>query len=97
MTIRIKDVEKIAELAKLQFSEEEKKRLATQLSTILEYVEKLNELDLTDVEPTYQVVASELTFREDEVGKGLSQSEALQNAPAKHGDFFSVPKVIRQK
>jgi len=95
MGISKQDVEKIAQLAKLNFSEKEKAALTKQLGEILNYVDKLNELNLDDVPATSQVLESKNVFREDKVEPGLSQDEALQNAPDRHGGFFSVPKVIK--
>jgi aspartyl-tRNA(Asn)/glutamyl-tRNA(Gln) amidotransferase subunit C len=94
MAITIADVEKIAKLAKLKFSEDEKEKLTVQLAQIIAYVEKLNELNLQNVMPTSHVLDLKNVMRDDEVREGLSQEQALMNAPARHGGFFSVPKVI---
>ncbi len=94
MPISIEEVDRIAQLAKLSFTEEEKWELAEQLAKIVEYVEKINELDLEHVPPTTHVIELTNVMREDEVRPGLSQEEALMNAPAKKLGFFSVPKVI---
>jgi aspartyl-tRNA(Asn)/glutamyl-tRNA(Gln) amidotransferase subunit C len=94
MAITKTDVEKIAKLAKLKFSEDEKEKLTEELAQIIAYIEKLNELDLENVAPTSQVLDLKNVMRVDEVRSGLSQEEALMNAPARHGGFFSVPKVI---
>ncbi len=95
MPISIEDVDKIAALAKLKFSDEEKQKLAKQLDQIVAYVEKLNELDTESIEPTYHVIDLKNVFREDKVEPWLTQEEALQNAPAKKHGYFSVPKVIK--
>ncbi len=97
MSITLEDVEKIAQLAKLSFSAEEKEKFTRQLGQILRYVEKLNELDTEDVPPTYHVNAVHNVFRRDEVKASLSQEEVLQNAPARKNGYFSVPKVIAQE
>ena len=94
MGITRADVEKIATLAKLKFSDDEKEKLIEELAQIIAYVEKLNELDLENVPPTSHVLDLKNVMRDDEVRSGLSQEEALMNAPAKHRGFFSVPKVI---
>jgi len=94
MGITTAEVDNIAKLAKLKFSEDEKKRLTHQLAQIIAYVEKLNELDLENVPPTSHVLQLKNVMREDEVKPWLTQKEALANAPAKHHGFFSVPKVI---
>ncbi|MFQ6003249.1 MAG: Asp-tRNA(Asn)/Glu-tRNA(Gln) amidotransferase subunit GatC [Candidatus Zixiibacteriota bacterium] len=96
MPITKEDVEKVAKLAKLEFSEEEKEKFTHQLAQIVRYVEKLNELDTDDVEPTFHVLDIKNVLREDKVLSGLSPKEALANAPAKKDNYFSVPKVIEQ-
>ncbi len=94
MPITIEDVEKVAALAKLEFSEAEKAKIAEQLDQIVGYVEKLQELDTEDVPPTTHVIDLVNVLRDDRVEPWLTQEEALRNAPAhKHG-YFSVPKVI---
>lgn len=94
MPITKEEVEKIAKLAKLEFTEEEKQRFTQQLAEIVSYVEKLRELNTQDVKPTSHVIELKNVLREDKVGKSLSQEEALANAPAKRKSHFSVPKVI---
>ena len=94
MAVTIKDVEHIAELARLEFNESEKQKLTHELNEILKYIEKLDELDTSDVEPLSHVIELSNVFREDEVRPSLSTEEALKNAPAKKETFFKVPKVI---
>jgi len=94
MAITKADVEKIAKLAKLKFAEDEKEKLIEELAQIIAYVEKLNELDLENVPPTSHVLDLKNIMRDDEARSGLSQEQALMNTPARHGGFFSVPKVI---
>ncbi|MDZ7373169.1 MAG: Asp-tRNA(Asn)/Glu-tRNA(Gln) amidotransferase subunit GatC [candidate division KSB1 bacterium] len=94
MPISLEEVDRIARLAKLSFTEEEKVQIAEQLAKIVEYVEKIKELDLENVPPTTHVVELANVMREDAVRPGLTQEEALRNAPAKKLGFFSVPKVI---
>lgn len=96
MQITKEDVDKVVSLAKLHFSEEEKEKFRGHLDQILTYVEKLNELNTEDVEPTYYVQHTGEVMREDRVEKSLSQEEALKNAPAKVRGFVCVPKVISQ-
>lgn len=97
MSVTIKDVEHIAKLARLEFDEEEKEKFTHQLNQILAYVEQLNKLDTTNVEPLSLVIELENVFREDEVKEGLTTDEALKNAPSKTEQFFKVPKVIGEK
>jgi aspartyl-tRNA(Asn)/glutamyl-tRNA(Gln) amidotransferase subunit C len=94
VSITIEDVEKVAALAKLEFTIEEKQKLAKQLDQIVAYVEKLNELEVENVKPTSHVIELKNVLREDKVEAWLSQEEALKNAPAKKNGYFSVPKVI---
>jgi aspartyl-tRNA(Asn)/glutamyl-tRNA(Gln) amidotransferase subunit C len=94
MSVTRKDVEHIAELAKLKFKEEELEKFTDHLNEILAYVEKLNELDTTDVEPLSHPVEGSNVFREDEVKPSLDREEALRNAPDRSELFFKVPKVI---
>ena len=94
MSVTIKDVEHVAALAKLSFSDEEKQKLTKELNEILEYMEQLNQVDTTNVEPLAQVVEQNNVFREDKLKPTLTQEQALRNAPSKTEKFFRVPKVI---
>lgn len=94
MKITKKDVEHVAKLARLRLTEEEKEKFGKQLSDILEYVEKLNELDTARVEPISHVVPLKNVMREDDVKPSLPVEEALANAPAREGKYFKVPKII---
>jgi aspartyl-tRNA(Asn)/glutamyl-tRNA(Gln) amidotransferase subunit C len=96
MAVTLEDVEHVANLARLEFSDEEKKTLMNQLNKILEYMEKLNELDTSNVEPLAQVIPLSNVFREDAVKPSSPVTEVLKNAPAKTDKFFKVPKVIEQ-
>jgi aspartyl-tRNA(Asn)/glutamyl-tRNA(Gln) amidotransferase subunit C len=97
MTVTIKDVEYVSSLAKHSFPEEEKKKLTEHLNEILEYMEHLNQVDTTQVEPLLHVIELKNVFRPDEVGPTLTREEALRNAPAKTEEFFRVPKVIGER
>lgn len=94
MSVTLEDVDHIAALARLTFTEDERLRFTSQLNTILQYVDKLNTLDTSRVEPLSHVVESENVFRPDVVTPGLSTAEALKNAPARTEEFFKVPKVL---
>ncbi|HEX2786698.1 MAG TPA: Asp-tRNA(Asn)/Glu-tRNA(Gln) amidotransferase subunit GatC [Ignavibacteria bacterium] len=94
MSVTIQDVEKIAVLAKLKFSDEEKAKLQKDLNRILEYMDEMNEVNLDDVEPLENINEIINVMREDKDEKWLSQEEALKNAPAKTGNYFKVPKVL---
>lgn len=94
MSVTIKDVEHVAELARLYFSKEEKEKLVHQLNEILEYMEQLNALDTTTVEPLSHVIELQNVFREDKQRTSLPREEVLKNAPSHTEKFFKVPKVI---
>ncbi|MGA7161277.1 MAG: Asp-tRNA(Asn)/Glu-tRNA(Gln) amidotransferase subunit GatC [Bacteroidota bacterium] len=94
MAVTIKDVEHIAGLARLEFTENEKEKLTHELNDILKYIDKLNELDTSNVEPLSHVIELNNVFREDVAKPSISPDEALKNAPAKKETFFKVPKVI---
>lgn len=94
MSVTLKDVEHIATLARLSFTDDEKRKFTDQLNTILTYIDQLNSLDTSKVEPLTQVVVSDNVFRDDVVVPGLPTDKALANAPARTEEFFKVPKVI---
>jgi aspartyl-tRNA(Asn)/glutamyl-tRNA(Gln) amidotransferase subunit C len=94
VSVTLEDVEHIAELARLKFSNEELENFTHQLNQILEYVEKLNELDTENVEPLSHPVEGNNAFREDELKPSINREEALKNAPGADEEFFKVPKVI---
>ena len=95
MAVTIEDVEHIAQLAKLKFTGAEKIKLQIELNTVLDYIDKLNELDLENVEPLENINESlENVLREDITGPSLPRDEVLKNAPAKTENFFKVPKVL---
>ncbi|MFT8313146.1 MAG: Asp-tRNA(Asn)/Glu-tRNA(Gln) amidotransferase subunit GatC [Clostridium sp.] len=94
MTVSKKDVEYVAELARLSFSEEEKENLIGDLNSVLGYVEKLNELDTDDVEIIVNPYYIENKFREDEIEPSMELSSVLDNAPDKLEEYVVVPKII---
>lgn len=94
MTVTIEDVDHVAALAHLKFSDDERERLVDQLNAILAYMEQLNALDTSGVSPTSHVLNLKNVFRSDEAGPSLTQEEALRNAPESDRGHFTVPKVI---
>ena len=88
------DIKYVAHLARLQLTADEEKKLSTQLGHILGYIEKLNELDVTGVEPTAHAFPVENVWAEDVARPGLSVADALRNAPAQRENMISVPKVV---
>lgn len=87
-------VDKLATLAKLQFESEEKEALRADLEKILGFMEKLNELDTTGVEPLVYISDAVNVLRPDTVIQTTTRTEALQNAPQHTPEYFQVPKVI---
>lgn len=85
---------KLENLAKLELSESEREKLAKDMGNILDMVEKLKELDTTNIEPLVYISEVENLLRADEVCRQVSNEEALSNAPASSKPFFKVPKVI---
>ena len=94
MSISKEEVMKVANLARLELSEQEAESMTDQLATILGYVAKLDEVDCQDIAPTTHVLAIENAFRADEVKPSLSQKEALANGPLQNGEAFVVPRII---
>ena len=84
----------MAALARLKFSPEEEQVLTEQLDKILQYMEKLNQLDTANVEPLAHVVDIVNAFREDKITHEPSTETLLSNAPAREKNFFKVPKII---
>ena len=92
--IDIKTVEEVAHLARLEFDEAGKAEILNDMNRMLAFVDKLNEMDTTDVEPLIYMTDERNVMREDEPKQTLTQKEALKNAPKKDSDYFKVPKVI---
>lgn len=90
-------VKHISELARLKFSESELENFTLQFKKIVEYINKLNEVDLSNVEPLSQITDFENVLREDIPRPSVSLEDALKNAPKKNENFFKVPKVIEQE
>lgn len=89
-------IDKLAHLARLSFKEEEKPEIKKDLQRMIEFVEKLNELDLDGVEPLLHLSEETNVLRDDEIKGSVSTSEALKNAPVHDQQFFKVPKVIKK-
>jgi aspartyl-tRNA(Asn)/glutamyl-tRNA(Gln) amidotransferase subunit C len=87
-------VDKLANLARLQFDDAEKQSIKTDLQKMIQFVEKLNELDTTGVQPMLHMSSNINVLREDEVKGSIETNEGLKNAPKHDGTFFKVPKVI---
>lgn len=94
MKISKQEVEYVAQLARLSLSEKELDMMTGQLDNILAYVDKLAELDTTDVEPTSHVLSITNALREDVAQPSLAREQAVQNGPNNNGEFFQVPKIM---
>ncbi len=94
MKITPEEVKHIAHLARLSLDQEELELYTGQLNDILDYMEKLKEVDTRDVEPSYNTLNITNSLREDISEKGLEKEEALKNALQRDGGYFTVPKVI---
>jgi len=88
------DIKYVAHLARLHLTPEEEKKLGAQLVNILGYIEKLNQLDVSGVEPTAHAVPMVNVTRPDEIRPSLPHEEALRNAPAQANGLFIVPKIV---
>jgi len=108
MKVTEKDVAYVADLANLELTDQERQRMLKDLNSILDYIDRLNELDTSNVQAMAQISArfgqsgpdpiegSRQNWREDEPRPCLAHSEAMKNAPETDGDFFKVPKVIER-
>ena len=88
------DVEHVAALAQLSPDEATKDRLLQQMNDILSYMDKLNELDTSGVEPTMHAMPMTNVFRDDAVRPSLDRGQALKNAPKTDGEYFLVPRIL---
>lgn len=88
------DIDRLAVLARIELTPEEKAKFASQLGDVLAHVEQLDRVNVDGVEPTAHAFPVTNVWRVDEPAEGLAIEEALRNAPAKRSDQFSVPKVV---
>jgi len=95
MTIDEQTVDKIAHLARLQLAAEEKQELIKDMNKILGFMDKLNEVDTTGVEPLVYMTGEQNTLRSDEVKQTITREEALLNGPLHDDEHFLVAKVIK--
>lgn len=89
-------VRKVAKLSRLELSEAEVEEFTGQLGAILDYMEKMNELDTTDVEPLAHCLPISNVLRADCVKDSLGTERTLANAPQRDGEFFKVPKILEE-
>jgi aspartyl-tRNA(Asn)/glutamyl-tRNA(Gln) amidotransferase subunit C len=94
MSLSLDQVRKVAQLARLELSEDDLARMQRELSTILDYVDLLQKLNTDGVEPLAHPLPVHNVFRPDQPAPSLPVDEALKNAPARAGDYFAVPAVF---
>jgi aspartyl-tRNA(Asn)/glutamyl-tRNA(Gln) amidotransferase subunit C len=94
MKLTIDEVKHIAKLSRLELTEEELNRYSSQLSSVLEYIKQLDEVDTSTVQPTINTTGMENRMREDKSAESLSQKEALSNTKDQHNGYFVVPNVF---
>ncbi|MFH1379395.1 MAG: Asp-tRNA(Asn)/Glu-tRNA(Gln) amidotransferase subunit GatC [bacterium] len=94
MAITKKEIEHVARLARIAFTDKEKASFTEQLNRILEYISQLQEVDTSSVEPMAQPVPLSNVFRQDTVVPSTTEEELLSNAPEREDGFFKVKKVI---
>jgi aspartyl-tRNA(Asn)/glutamyl-tRNA(Gln) amidotransferase subunit C len=89
-------INKLAHLSRLEFNEEEKGEIKDDLEKMIGFIDKLNELDTTGVEPLLHMTENINIFRKDEVSGSISKEDVFKNAPLHDDDFFKVPKVVKK-
>jgi len=94
MALSRDEVRHVAQLARLDFSDEEEARMAEEMSQILDYVEKLDELDTSGVPPMSHILDVTNVYRDDEIDERIDQEQALEPAPETDKGYFAVPKVV---
>ena len=94
MTIDLKTIKHISKLSRISVDDEKAKKLAGDMNSIFDFIEKLNELDTNNVEPLTSVAETTLKLRVDEVNSGNIKEDVLKNSPDENEDFFVVPRVV---
>ena len=94
MTIDLKTIKHISKLSRISVDNEKAKKLAEDMNSIFDFIEKLNELDTDNVEPLTSVAETTLKLRVDEVKSGNIREQVLKNSPDENEDFFVVPRVV---
>ena len=94
MTINLKTVKHISKLSRISVDDKEAKKLETDLNSIFNFIEKLNELDTSKTKPLTSVVVTKLQLRKDEIKSKDIRDQILKNSPEENEDFFVVPKVV---
>jgi len=92
--ITLSEIKKIADLARLDVNDDELSEMSIQLTAIIEYIDKLNEVDTTDIIPTFNTIDLKNVFRKDLIRESLPIENVIGNAPHNDGDTFIVPRII---
>ena len=94
MSINLKTIKHISKLSRISVDDEKAKKLAGDMNSIFDFIEKLNELDTDNVKPLTSVAETTLKLRVDEVKSGNIREQVLKNSPDENEDFFVVPRVV---
>ncbi len=94
MDISVNEIEKVASLSRIELTTEEKSTFRSQLTDILDYMKKLDELNTNDVQPMAYATSLKNVFREDRVESSYARQEILKLSPSNSNGFFKVPKVL---
>ena len=94
MSIDLKTIKHISKLSRISVDEKRAEKLADDLNSIFEFIEKLNELKTDDVKPLTSIAATTLKFRSDEIKSKNIREQIIKNSPEDNEDYFVVPKVI---
>ena len=94
MTINLKTIKHISKLSRISIDDEKAKKLAEDMNSIFDFIEKLKELDTENIEPLTSVAETTLKLRVDEVKSGNIREQVLKNSPDENEDFFVVPRVV---
>ena len=94
MTIDLKTIKHISKLSRISVDDEKAKKLAGDLNSIFDFIEKLNELKTDQIKPLTSIAETSLKLRNDEIKSQNMREEIIKNSPEKNEDYFVVPKVI---
>ena len=94
MTINLKTIKHISKLSRISVDDEKAKKLAEDMNSIFDFIEKLKELNTDNIEPLTSVAETTLKLRVDEVKSGNIREQVLKNSPDENKDFFVVPRVV---
>ncbi|MCM8796173.1 MAG: Asp-tRNA(Asn)/Glu-tRNA(Gln) amidotransferase subunit GatC [Candidatus Omnitrophica bacterium] len=94
MAIDKEIVKYLAHLSRIKLEPKELEKLSRQLQDIVDFIDKLKKVDISEIEPTSHILPISNVLREDSARTSLPRDKVLENAPQRHGDFFSVPRVI---